>query len=54
VPGASEWIAQQKGGSAGQPTVIYGDTTGAEASSYAATTPQKPHWLSSAFSAIQK
>jgi hypothetical protein len=54
VPGASEWIAQQKGGNADQPTVIYGDTTGVGASSYAATTAQKPHWLSSAFSAIEK
>jgi adhesin transport system outer membrane protein len=51
VPGASEWIAQQKGGSADTPTVI---TSGAEASSYAATTPPKPHWLLSAFPSIQK
>ena len=44
-------MAQQKGGSADEPKVIYGDTP-AEASSYAATA--KPHWLLSAFSAIQK
>jgi adhesin transport system outer membrane protein len=52
VPGASEWIVQQKGGTADTPTVIYGDAS--EANSYAATTPQKPHWLLSAFPAIQK
>jgi outer membrane protein, adhesin transport system len=52
VPGASEWIAQQKGSSADTPTVIYGDAS--EANSYAAATPQKPHWLLSAFPAIQK
>ena len=50
VPGASEWMAQQKG-SADEPKVIYGDTP-AEASSYAATA--KPHWLLSAFPTFQK
>jgi len=52
VPGASEWIAQQKGGGADTPTVIYGNPAGAEANSYAAT--QKPHWLLSAFPPVQK
>jgi adhesin transport system outer membrane protein len=49
VPGASEWIAQQKGGNVDTPTVIYGDPEVAKASSFAATDPQKPHWLLSAF-----
>jgi len=54
IPGASEWIAQQKGENLDTPTVIYGDPDVAKASSYAATDPKKPHWLLSAFSAIQK
>ena len=53
VPGASEWMAQQKRGNEGAPTVIYGSTSAVEASSYAATSPQKPHWLLSAFSPIK-
>jgi adhesin transport system outer membrane protein len=47
VPGATEWLAQQKANNAGTPTVIYGDPAGAGANSYAPT--QKPHWLLSAF-----
>ena len=54
VPGASEWIAQQKGGNVDTPTVIYGDPEVAKASSFAATDPQKPHWLLSAFPTVQK
>ena len=54
VPGASEWIAQQKGGNVDTPTVIYGDPEVAKASSFAATDPQKPHWLLSAFSTGRK
>jgi adhesin transport system outer membrane protein len=52
VPGASEWMAQQNGGTAEAPTVIYGNSP--TASSYAATPPQKPHWLLSAFAPIQE
>jgi hypothetical protein len=44
-------MAQQKGDSADEPKVIYGDTP-AGASSYAATA--KPHWLLSAFPTTQK
>jgi outer membrane protein, adhesin transport system len=54
VPGASEWLAQQKGGMPETPTVIYGTSPEVEAKSYAATSPPKPHWLLSAFSSIQK
>ena len=54
VPGASEWMAQQNGGTSETPTVIYGNTPTVAANSYAATSPQKPHWLLSAFSPIQK
>ena len=54
VPGASEWIAQQKGGNVDTPTVIYGDPDVAKASSFAAGNPQKPHWLLSAFPTGQK
>jgi outer membrane protein, adhesin transport system len=54
VPGASEWMAQQNGGSPDTPTVIYGNNPTVAASSYAATSPLKPHWLLSAFSPIQK
>jgi adhesin transport system outer membrane protein len=50
VPGASEWMAQQNGGSPETPTVAAG--------SYAETSPQKPHWkphwLLSAVAPIQK
>lgn len=53
IPGASEWMAQQEGITTDTPTVIYGNTP-AEASSYAATSPLKPHWLLSAFSPVQK
>ena len=51
VSRASEWMAQQKGGSSTEPKVIYGDLP-AEANSYAAAT--KPHWLLSAFPVTQK
>lgn len=44
MPGASEWVNQQKNGS-DAPAVIYADQP-ADVSSYAAT---KPHWLLSAF-----
>ncbi len=54
VPGASEWIAQQKGGNQDTPTVIYGDPDAAKASSFAATDPKKPHWLLSAFATPRK
>ena len=54
VPGASEWMAQQNGGTSETPTVIYGNTPTVAANSYAATSPQKPLWLLSAFSPIQK
>ena len=54
VPGASEWMAQQNGGTPGTPTVIYGNNPTVAASSYAATPPLKPHWLLSAFSPIPK
>ena len=54
VAGASEWIAQQKGGNTDTPTVIYGAPDAAKASSFAATDPQKPHWLLSAFPSVQK
>jgi len=54
VAGASEWIAQQKGGSADTPTVIYGAPDAATASSFAPANSQKPHWLLSAFPAGQK
>lgn len=54
VPGASEWLAQQKAGTPDTPTVIYGNAPAVEANSYAATSPQKPHWLLSAFSPIEK
>ena len=50
LPGTSEWMAQQNGGT---PTVIYGNTPGVEANSYAPTYPLKPHWLLSAFSPAQ-
>ena len=50
LPGTSEWMAQQKGGT---PTVIYGNTPAVEANSYAPTYPLKPHWLLSAFSPVQ-
>ena len=46
VPGASEWMAQQNGGNPETPTVAAG--------AYAATSPQKPHWLLSAVSPFQK
>jgi adhesin transport system outer membrane protein len=49
VPGASEWMVQQK--PAVGPTVIYADRV--EANSYAATTSKKPHWLLSAFSPVR-
>jgi len=52
VPGASEWIAQQKDGNG--PTVIYGAPDPASASSFAKTNPQKPHWLLSAFPTVQR
>lgn len=56
VPGASEWLAQQKqkGGVAEAPTVIYGNTPTAGANSYAATSPPEPHWLLTAFSPMPK
>lgn len=54
VPGASEWLAQQKGGAPDTPTVIYGNAPAVEANSYAATSLQKPHWLLSAFTPIEK
>jgi len=53
VAGASEWIAQQKGGN-DVPKVIYGAPDPATTSSFAATNSQKPHWLLSAFPAGQK
>jgi adhesin transport system outer membrane protein len=54
IPGASEWIAQQKGGNVDTPTVIYGDPDVAKAASFAPTDQQKPHWLLSAFPTGQK
>jgi adhesin transport system outer membrane protein len=54
APGASAWIAQQKGRNVDTPTVIYGPADGAEASSFAATDQKKPHWLLSAFATVQK
>jgi adhesin transport system outer membrane protein len=53
VAGASEWLAQQKG-SIAEPKVIYATPPAAEANSYAATTPRKPHWLLTAFSPMPK
>ncbi|MBR1280151.1 TolC family outer membrane protein [Bradyrhizobium sp. AUGA SZCCT0283] len=53
VPGASEWLAQQKGDTA-EPKVIYGSSATTEANSYAATAPRQPHWLLSAFPNTQK
>lgn len=44
VPGASEWVMQQKSDQG--PQVIYADPSPAGANSYAST---KPHWLLSAF-----
>ena len=52
IPGASEWMAQQKGVGTDEPKVIYAPA--AEANSYAATSPLKSHWLLSAFATIQK
>jgi outer membrane protein, adhesin transport system len=54
VSGASEWMAQQNGGTPEAPTVLYGNTPAVAANSYAATSFQQPHWLLSAFSPIQK
>ena len=54
VAGASEWLAQQKGGNVDTPTVIYGAPDPAKASSFAATNSQKPHWLLSAFPTVQR
>ena len=42
-------MAQQNGGTPETPTVIYGNTPTVAANSYAATSPQKPHWLLSAY-----
>jgi outer membrane protein, adhesin transport system len=50
VPGASEWLSQQKASSPDEPKVIHADTS---ANSYAATTPRMPHWLQSAFSPVK-
>jgi len=52
VPGASEWMAQQKGAGTDEPKVIYAPA--AEANSYAATSPLKSHWLLSAFATVPK
>ena len=45
VPGASEWVMQQKNAANG-PTVIYADPSSGGANSYA---PTKPQWLTSIF-----